>query len=317
MEHTQSSFRWNLEALESRVLLSLASEADVQLAAATGEAATAARAIRMDVIVLHELGHTLGLDHDTSDAVSIMDPYYNDQYDINYFLSGRDPAVAKLRQLYADVEASGWKDSLDGTPGDGCIELTYSFVPDGTRMDQGISSAFKSFDALYGSAAAWKKVIVKQLERWAAVSDGNLAFSPMSDSGAAFGTRGNGQNDPRFGDIRIGAHRFDGPAKVLAHAYYPPPNGETAAGDLHLDVAENWDGMQGTKVAKPAQKAEKQTKKVEKPAEKPGEAEGADQTEMVVRPAAGVISKNVRVGASLFAGRAEAVLGEVGEVLRA
>src|SRR5262249_17313261 len=45
---------------------------------------------------------------------------------------------------------------------------------------------------------------------------------------------------PGFGDIRIGAHRMDGTSKTLAHTYFPPPNGATAAGDAHFDNAENW-----------------------------------------------------------------------------
>ncbi len=33
---------------------------------------------------------------------------------------------------------------------------------------------------------------------------------------------------------------MDGAFGTLAHAYYPPPNGTTAAGDTHFDVADNW-----------------------------------------------------------------------------
>jgi len=34
--------------------------------------------------------------------------------------------------------------------------------------------------------------------------------------------------------------KFDGPGRVLAHTFYPPPNAETIAGDLHLDADEPW-----------------------------------------------------------------------------
>ena len=68
---------------------------------------------------------------------------------------------------------------------------------------------------------------------WSAVAD--LTFTQVADDGAAW-------NAPTgSGDIRLGGHVFDGAFGILAHGYFPPVNGTgSAAGDIHLDVAESW-----------------------------------------------------------------------------
>ncbi len=67
---------------------------------------------------------------------------------------------------------------------------------------------------------------------WSAVAD--ITFVPTADNGAPFDAAG------ATGDIRIGFHPIDGAFGVLAHAFFPPPNGTSQAGDIHFDVAEPW-----------------------------------------------------------------------------
>jgi hypothetical protein len=80
--------------------------------------------------------------------------------------------------------------------------LTLSFAPDGTPLDQDASRLSATFDSI-AESAVWNRAILQAFETWAVYANINIGLVP--DSGLAFGTPGPTQRDPRFGDIRIGA----------------------------------------------------------------------------------------------------------------
>ena len=87
--------------------------------------------------------------------------------------------------------------------------------------------------------AGFKAEIIAAFAQWSAVAD--ITFVEVPDSGTAFNAAG------ATGDIRIGAHTFDGPGGSSAHAYFPPVQGTSAASDIHFDLADSWKiGFGGT-----------------------------------------------------------------------
>jgi hypothetical protein len=122
-----------------------------------------------------------------------------------------------------------WGASIFGTTGG---TVTYSFMGDDVSMtDEGAGNNV-AISSLPNAQACFITDIQTAFAAWQAVS--NIKFVQVADSGSAFNALG------ATGDIRIGAHTFDGVSGTLAHAYFPPPNGNSAAGDIHFDSAENW-----------------------------------------------------------------------------
>jgi hypothetical protein len=160
--------------------------------------------------------------------------------------------VSKIRALYP----SG---TVVVNPNDGRWDdpsITFSFVPDGTAMEspgKG-SDLFAKMQQALGSN--WQSVFRQALNLWAEATDADgtpdsnsldnaLRFTEHIDNGRPFDFSGLSQGDANAGDIRIGAHKFDSPGGVLAHAYFPPPNSITAAGDAHFASEENWKNLSG------------------------------------------------------------------------
>ena len=118
--------------------------------------------------------------------------------------------------------------------------VTYSYMTNGLSMSSEGSDASVAVTSLPTYQSCFLTEISNAFAAWSSVA--NIQFVQVSDNGAAFNASG------ASGDIRIAAHTFDGPSNVLAHTYYPPPNGTTAAGDMHFDRQENWSctGSAGT-----------------------------------------------------------------------
>lgn len=122
-----------------------------------------------------------------------------------------------------------------GSPtfGTGAV-VTYSYMSAGIATDNGLTVSLDSI-----MPAGYKTAMEAAFNAWSAVAD--ITFVEVADGGEDFNASGTS------GDIRIGAHNMGGPGGTLAHGFYPPVNGNTAAGDIHFDSTDTWKiGFGGT-----------------------------------------------------------------------
>lgn len=123
----------------------------------------------------------------------------------------------------AGVDANG-----PGQPGG---TVSFSFMTTGNSMGNH-SDANLAIAGLPDYQPCFVSAIRDAFAAWSAVA--NIQFIEVPDNGVVFDGAG------ARGDIRIGAHTMDGPWGVLAHAFFPPPGGVSAAGDMHFDRSEEW-----------------------------------------------------------------------------
>ena len=139
------------------------------------------------------------------------------------------PALENLESrllLYSTLGAEWTYDS----------RITYSFMPDGTSVGGVPSALFSTLNAV-ASTPTWQAQFENAASLWETASNVNLTL--VSDGGQAVGCNGNQQDDPRFGDIRIGAIPLA--SGVLAETFIPPPiNGGTDAGDIIFNSNVTW-----------------------------------------------------------------------------
>ncbi len=116
------------------------------------------------------------------------------------------------------------------------IRVTFSFMPDGTNIGGVPSNMYSTLNAVE-PLTSWENVFLTSAAQWEGAANLNLVW--VGDNGAPWGSSGNQQGDPHFGDIRIGM--IPQPAGVLGFATLPPPiNGGPDAGDIILNSNINW-----------------------------------------------------------------------------
>src|SRR5271157_4972386 len=148
----------------------------------------------------------------------------------------RAPGSKAVRPCLEELEVRFLLYATTGNQWTMPILISYSLMPDGTSIGGIPSNLQASLNAHYPTAA-WQAQISKAAAVWERVA--NLNFSLVTDNGSPLGVSGNQQDDPRFGDIRIGGYAMS--SSILAFAYLPPKaNGGTDAGDIFFNTAQSW-----------------------------------------------------------------------------
>jgi hypothetical protein len=115
--------------------------------------------------------------------------------------------------------------------------LTYSFVPDGTVVPDGVgegpgtSDLFAAFSPFYVSPSIWQNRIHDAFTRWGELTGITYVFEPNDDGAPMFAS--SGVSGVR-GDVRISGKNIDGSGSILAYNYFPG-----GGGDMVLDTGDS------------------------------------------------------------------------------
>ena len=124
-----------------------------------------------------------------------------------------------------------------GVPWPDPMHLTMSLVPDGTAIAAHSSNLEATLDAAM-PRQVWQETLVRAFQTWAKKANVNVGV--VADQGWAFGTAGLTQGDPRFGDIRIGAHAMAADVYSISVPHDPFISG-TLAGDIFFNSEVSYD----------------------------------------------------------------------------
>ncbi len=119
-----------------------------------------------------------------------------------------------------------------GNPWPDGQHLTLSFAPDGTSVGGQASNLTHLLQSIDPSARA---EILRAFQKWISVANVNVGL--VGDGGAAFGSAGAVQGDPRFGDIRVGARALGNDVLAVTAPYGTYDNN---SGDIVLNANGRW-----------------------------------------------------------------------------
>ena len=121
-----------------------------------------------------------------------------------------------------------------GIPWPDARSLTVSFPTDEAQIGP-YSNSLRSVLDQVADRKEWQEAVLRAFQTWAVETNLNIGLA--RDRGDHFGAVGLTQNDPRFGDFRIGAFPQTG---VLANATPFQTNAGTWAGDVLLNTQVNF-----------------------------------------------------------------------------
>ncbi len=139
-----------------------------------------------------------------------------------------------------------------GIPWPEARNLSVSFPTDETTIGAYSNSLRTVLDQV-ADRSVWQETVLRAFQTWAVQANINIGLVP--DRGDALGTVGLANNDPRFGEFRVGAFPQPG---VLASALPYQQIAGTWAGDVLLNTQANWflgDWASGSPITVPAPNA--------------------------------------------------------------
>ena len=154
-------------------------------------------------------------------------------FQAHHQLPNTGTVTEETRELLATPRFDDLPD-LDEPAGD---DRALAYVTGNKWSKTNLTYAFKKYTPDLGQQAQ-RAAIREAFDTWMAVTPLVITeVGSVSQADIVVSFESGAHGDPCS---PASACAFDGPGGVLAHAFFPPPNGGSIAGDTHFDEAETW-----------------------------------------------------------------------------